>query len=84
MGLSMILFLLTFLCLYGGINFYFFFRARSILHLSGFSQGLILILLILLIIAPVLVRMLEALHYEALARTAASRSEERRVGKQCR
>lgn len=72
MGLSMILFLLTFLCLYGGINFYFFFRARNILHLSGFLQGLILMLLILLIVAPVLVRMLEALHYETLARTVAS------------
>lgn len=67
----MILFLLTFLCLYGGINFYFFFRARNILHFPGFLQGLILILIILLIVAPMLVRMLEALHYETVARTAA-------------
>lgn len=67
----MILFLATFLCLYGGINFYFFFRARSILHFSGFGQGLIIVLLLLLIIAPVIVRALEAMHCEQLARLAA-------------
>lgn len=67
----MILFLLTFLCLYGGINFYFFFRARSILHFSGLWQGLFLLAILLLIIAPVLVRILESLHWEHLARTVA-------------
>lgn len=68
---KMILFLLTFLCLYGGINFYFFFRARSILHFSGLLQGLILMSILLLILAPIIVRTLEALHYEHLARTFA-------------
>jgi len=67
----MILFLLTFLCLYGGINFNFFFRARSIFHFSGILQGLLLCLLILLIIAPILVRLAESLHLEQLARTVA-------------
>ena len=71
MGVSMILFLLTFLCLYGGINFYFFFRVRSVLQLSGVIQAIFLILVILLIIAPILVRVLETLHYETLARTVA-------------
>ena len=71
METKMILFLLTFLCLYGGINFYFFFRARSILHFSGILQGLILILIILLILAPVIVRTLESLRYEHLARLTA-------------
>jgi hypothetical protein len=71
MEAKMIFFLLTFLCLYGGINFYFFFRARSILHFSGFLQGVILTLIILLILAPVIVRVLESLHYEHLARLAA-------------
>ena len=71
METKMILFLLTFLCLYSGINFYLFFRAKSILHFSGFLQGLILILIILLILAPVIVRTLESLHYEQLARLAA-------------
>ncbi|MFZ2419260.1 MAG: metallophosphoesterase [Smithellaceae bacterium] len=67
----MILFLLTFLCLYGGINFYLFFRARSVLHFSGVLQGLILFVIILLILAPVIVRTLESLRYEHLARMAA-------------
>lgn len=67
----MILFLLTFLCLYGGINFYFFFRARSVLHFSGLWQGLFLTIIILLIIAPILVRILESLRWEHLARMAA-------------
>ena len=44
----MILFVLTFLCLYGGINFYAFFRARSVFHFSGFPQTIIIIVLILL------------------------------------
>ena len=67
----MIFFLLTFLCLYGGINFYFFFRARSFFHFSGFLQGLILILMILLILAPVMVRILESLRQEQLAHLVA-------------
>ena len=71
MGTKMILFLLTFLFLYGGINFYFFFRARSVLHFTGLLQGLALILILLLIIAPVLVRVAESFHLEPLARTIA-------------
>jgi uncharacterized protein len=71
MEIAMILFLLTFLCLYGGINFYFFFRARNILHFSGVLQGLLLCLIILLIIAPILVRIIESFHWEQLARAVA-------------
>lgn len=71
MDSKMILFLLTFLCLYGGINFYFFFRAGSIFQFSGFLRGLLLILIILLILAPVMVRILESLHQEQLAYLAA-------------
>jgi uncharacterized protein len=68
---KMILFLLFFLGLYGGINFYFFFRAKSIFHFSGILQGLLLCLLLLLIIAPMIVRALESLHFEHLAHLAA-------------
>lgn len=71
MELRMILFLLTFLCLYGGINFYLFCRARSILHFSGVVSGLLLVCLILLILAPIIVRTLESLHYEQAARALA-------------
>jgi hypothetical protein len=69
--MSMILFLLTFLCLYGGINFYFFFRARSIFHFSGLLQALLLLAIIVLILAPILVRVLESFHWEGLARALA-------------
>ena len=71
MGPSMIIFLFTFLCLYGGINFYFFFRAKSIFHFSGLLQGVFLVIIILLILAPILVRVLESLHYETSARAVA-------------
>lgn len=67
----MILFLLTFLCLYGGINFYFFFRAHSIFHFSGLLQALLLLVVIVLILAPILVRVLESFHWEGLARALA-------------
>jgi predicted MPP superfamily phosphohydrolase len=71
MELKMIIFLLTFFCLYGSINFYLFFRARNIFHFSGVLQGLLLCLIILLIIAPILVRIIESFHLEQLARTVA-------------
>ena len=68
MGLSMILFLLTFLTLYGGINFYFFFRAQSLFHLAGISQGVFFLFTTLMILAPILLRVFEALHWEQMAR----------------
>ncbi len=71
MAADMIIFLLTFFCLYGGINFYFFFRARSVLHFSGVLHGLFLCVIILLIIVPILVRLIESFHLEQLARTVA-------------
>ena len=67
----MIVFLLIFICLYGGINFYAFFRARKILHLSGKVQIIIAILLVLLILAPVIIRLAERGHLETLARSIA-------------
>ncbi|MGA2782232.1 MAG: metallophosphoesterase [Smithella sp.] len=67
----MIIFVLTFLCLFGGINFYAFFRARSVFHFSGFPQIIIIIVLILLIFAPILVRVAEAYHQEFMARAIA-------------
>lgn len=71
METRMILFLLTFLFLYSGINYYFFSRAKSIFHFSGVLQVLLLSLLLLLIIAPILVRITESFHLEKLARTIA-------------
>ena len=67
----MIIFLLTFLCLYGGINFYAFARARSIFQFSGIVQIIVIVLLILLILAPILVRVAENLHLEESAKAIA-------------
>ena len=71
MELGMIIFLLTFLCLYGGINFYAFARARSIFHFPGAVQIIFIALLVLLILAPVLVRLAENLHLETSAKAIA-------------
>ncbi len=67
----MILLVLTFLCLYGGINFYAFSRVRSVFYFSGFPQTIIIIVLILLICAPILVRVAETYHQEIIARATA-------------
>ena len=67
----MIIFLLTFFCLYGSINFYAFARARSIFHFSGAVQLIVIVLLVLLILAPVMVRLAENLHLEESAKAIA-------------
>jgi len=67
----MIIFLLTFLCLYGGINFYAFARTRSIFHFPWAVQIIVIVLLILLILAPILVRLAENLHLEGTAKAIA-------------
>lgn len=67
----MIIFLLVFFCLYGGINFYAFSRAINIFHFPGISQAIIIFVMILLIVAPVAVRLIEAVHLETLARIIA-------------
>jgi len=67
----MIIFLLTFLCLYSGINFYAFARVRSIFHLHWAIQIVVIILLILMILAPLTVRLAENLHFEEAAKAIA-------------
>lgn len=67
----MITFLLTFLLLYGGINFYAFVRADRIFHFPPGLRIFILILLVMLIFAPLLVRAAESRHLDTLARTFA-------------
>ena len=67
----MIIILLIFLCLYGGLNFYAFFRAISIFHFSGTTEVIIIILLFFLILAPVIIRFTEKLHLGTLARSIA-------------
>jgi uncharacterized protein len=71
MELSMIIFLLFFFCLYGGINFYAFSRTINIFHFSGIPQVIIIFVMILLILAPVAVRLMEAVHLATWARIIA-------------
>jgi len=67
----MVLFLLTFLFLYGGIHFYAFMRVQSIFHFSSGVEILVIVLFLLLIFAPLLVRIAEGRDMEALARLLA-------------
>jgi predicted MPP superfamily phosphohydrolase len=71
MEIGMIIFLLTFLCLYGGINFYAFARIRSVFHFSGATQIIFIVLFVVLILAPIIVRIAENLHLEESAKTIA-------------
>lgn len=67
----MIIFLLIFLCLYGGLNFYAFSRAKNIFHFSGKAEIIIITLIFLLILAPIIIRLAEKLHWETMARSIA-------------
>jgi predicted MPP superfamily phosphohydrolase len=67
----MIIFLLIFLSLYGGLNFYAFFRAKDVFNFSGKTEIIIIILLIFLILAPIIIRLAEKLNLEILARSVA-------------
>lgn len=67
----MVMFLLTFLFLYGGIHFYAFMRVRSVFPFPGNIQIIVIVLLIILIFAPLLTRILESLHLELPARAVA-------------
>lgn len=67
----MVIFLLTFLFLYGGIHVYAFIRADSIFHFSAGIRIIVIVLMIILIFAPLLVRIAESRHLEALARAFA-------------
>jgi uncharacterized protein len=67
----MAIFLLTFLFLYSGIHLYAFIKFDSIFHFPAGIKILIIIVLIILIFAPLLVRIAESRHLEELARVIA-------------
>ena len=67
----MIFFLLIFLLLYGGLNFHFFFALKYTLHLSDQTQCIVILLLVFLILAPIIIRFLEKVHLDTLARHVA-------------
>lgn len=67
----MIIFLLIFLSLYGGMNFYFFFKAKNVIHFSGKTEIIIILMMIFLILAPIIIRLAEKLDLETTARAIA-------------
>jgi len=67
----MIVFLLVFITLYGGMHAYLFFKARAALEF-GLTTGLGLALfMLLMILAPILVHILERQNWESAARSLA-------------
>jgi len=69
--IMMIIFLLIFLFLYGGINFYAFFQAKNIFHFTPKTEVIIIASLCLLVLAPIIIRFVEKIHWETLARIIA-------------
>lgn len=68
---TMILFLLVFLSLYGGINFYAFLKAKTIFRFSGKMEIMIMIAMVFLVLAPIIIRLAEKIHWETPARAIA-------------
>ncbi|MDP1990640.1 MAG: metallophosphoesterase [Syntrophales bacterium] len=64
----MILFLLSFFLLYGGLHFYFFMKIRAAFAPGAAIQGVLAALLILGLLAPLIVRASERSGLEVLAR----------------
>ena len=67
----MSLFLLTFFLIYGGTHLYFFLKVKAALSLGTLSALCLALFLLLMVFAPVLVRILEKRGLEASARLTA-------------
>lgn len=67
----MSLFLVTFILLYSGLNFYAFLKARAALSLGASSSVCLSFFLIIMILAPILVRVSERAGLEGIARILA-------------
>jgi len=65
---AMTLFLLTFFLVYGGIHLYLFAKIRGAFHLSSLSALGLIIFMVIMILAPVVVRISEQYGYETFAR----------------
>jgi len=65
------LFLVTFILLYSGLNIYAFLKARTALSLGMFSSICVSVFLIIMILAPILVRVSEKAGLEGIARILA-------------
>lgn len=67
----MVLFLLTYLAVYGGIHLYFFLKARQAFRPQRISLVVVILFLILMVFAPILVRYLDRAGYHGMARPPA-------------
>ncbi len=67
----MSLFFLTFFLIYGGTHLYFFLKVRAAVPLGNIGGSCLALFLLLMVLAPVLVRMLEKEGFEVLARWTA-------------
>jgi len=65
------LFLVTFILLYSGLNLYAFLKARTALSLGMFSSICLSVFLVIMILAPILVRVSERAGLEGFARILA-------------
>jgi len=63
----MALFLLIFLLIYGGLHLYFFLKAKAAFSLHGWRFFLLAFLLLVMVAAPILVRISEQSGYDKLA-----------------
>ncbi|MEN6320920.1 MAG: metallophosphoesterase [Syntrophaceae bacterium] len=64
----MTLFLLTFFLIYGGMHVYLFAKIRAAFHFSTPANTGLIIIMVLMVLAPIFVRMSERYGHEALAR----------------
>jgi uncharacterized protein len=64
----LIIFLLSFLAVYGGLNLYGFMKARRALSLGAGASLSLMIFMIIMVFAPLLVRFFERQGFEAVAR----------------
>ena len=67
----MILFLIIFFTIYGGVHVYAFFKARSVLDFGPWMAGALAMGMLFMTAAPVTVRVLEQYGYESAARAIA-------------
>ena len=67
----MIMFLLIFLLVYGGLHLYMFLKAKAALGFGATSGIFVVIFLVLMVFAPILTRMLERPGLEPIARVLA-------------
>ncbi|MFC1844523.1 metallophosphoesterase, partial [Thermodesulfobacteriota bacterium] len=63
----MALFLLTFLLIYGSFHLYFFLKAKAAFNLHGWFFFLLAFFLLVMVVAPILVRISEQSGYDQLA-----------------